>query len=84
MAAGTVLLFSLLMFALPLGTFFSAWNGRLDPLLAPLLGHALLDDSRLTVAAVLAILAVNGVLAAFVTAAWLEAPPPPKPESKRE
>lgn len=76
--ASTLLLFSLLMITVPLVTFYSALHGRLDPLLQPLLGPHLLADSRLTVAGGLGVLAVNAVLAAFLLAAWREAPPPPK------
>lgn len=75
MAVGTLLLFSILMIALPLGAFFSAWQGHLDGLLTPLLGTQLLEDHRLVVAGGLGVLGVNAVLAAFVAAAWFEAPP---------
>lgn len=82
--AFTLLLFSLLMVAVPLATFYSALHGRLDGLLQPLLGPQALADSRLPVAGGLAVLAVNVVLAAFVAAAWLEAPPPPKAAAKKD
>jgi hypothetical protein len=57
---GTLLVFSLLMVALPLSAFFSTWNGRLDGLLQPILGPQLLQDHRLVVAAVLSVLGVSG------------------------
>ena len=76
-AIGTLLLFSVLMVAVPLGAFFSAWHGRLDGALQPLLGQQLLEDHRLVIAGGLGVLGVNAVLAAFVVAAWLEAPPAP-------
>ena len=71
----TLLIFSVLMAAVPLLTFVSAWQGTLDVFLSPLLGH-LLENHRLAVAGVLGALAVNLVLAAFVALAWLERPPP--------
>lgn len=82
-AFSTVLLFSLLMVALPAACFLAALHGRLDPLLLPLLGQQVLRDSRVVVAGVLAVLAVNATMAAFVAAAWSERPPPPK-TTKRE
>lgn len=75
MAVGTLVFFSLLMATLPLGAFYSVLQGRADPLLQPLLGAPQLEEHRLVVAAALAVLAVNCVVAAFVAAAWLEKPP---------
>lgn len=80
----TLLLFSLLMVAVPLGAFFSAQQGRLDALLQPLLGQQVLQDSRTVVAGVVGVLAVNAVLAAFVVTAWLEPPPPPRDAASKK
>ena len=84
MAFGTVLLFSLLMVACPLGTYFSAAHGRLDSLLSPLLGSQLLQDNRTVVSAVCSVLAVNAVLLAFVVTAFLESPPPPPAADRKD
>ena len=46
----TLLIFSVLMAAVPLGAFVSAWQGRLDLLLSPLVGQHLLENHRLAVA----------------------------------
>lgn len=74
----TVLLFSLQMVALPAAAFLAAFHGRLDPLLVPLLGQQVVQNNRAVVAGVLAVLAVNVTIAAFVAAAWAEPPLPPK------
>jgi hypothetical protein len=84
MAFGTVLLFSLLMVACPLGIYFSAAQGRLDSLLSALLGSQLLENNRTVVAGVCSVLAVNAVLLAFVVAAFLESPPPPAQGADRK
>lgn len=60
MGLGTLLVFSLLMVALPLSTFSSAYQGRLDGLLQPLLGAELLEEHRVVVAGTLAVLGVSG------------------------
>lgn len=80
----TLVLFSLLMVAVPLGTFFSVWQGRLDHLLSPLLGAQLLEQQRIVVAGALGVLGVNAVIATFVAAAWLEKPPPQQKGGKAE
>ncbi|KAI3438837.1 hypothetical protein D9Q98_001254 [Chlorella vulgaris] len=71
-----ITVFSLLMVALPLTAFSWAWNGRLDGLLLSILSPKLLEEQRVVIAGTLAVAAVNLAVAAFVTAAWLEKPPP--------
>lgn len=83
-AVVTLLLFSVLMVAVPLGAFFAAQQGRLDAALLPLLGQQTLQDNRTVVAGALGVLAVNAVLAAFVAVAWLEPPPPPKDAASKK
>lgn len=71
-----LVVFSLLMVALPLGTFFSANQGAWDALLRPLVGSQVLEANRLLLAGGLAVAAVNLVLVSFVVSAWREKLPP--------
>lgn len=79
-----LVLFSLLMVAVPLGAFFSTWHGLLDDVLNPVLGAQLLEQQRIVVAGALGVLGVNAVIATFVAAAWLERPPPQQKGGKAE
>lgn len=83
-AVATLLLFSVLMVAVPLGAFFAAQQGRLDAALQPLLGQQTLQDNRIVVSGALGVLAVNAVLAAYVAAAWFEPPPPPQDAASKK
>lgn len=83
-AVGTLLLFSVLMVAVPLGAFFATQQGRLDEVLQPLLGQQTLQDNRTVVAGALGVLAVNAVVAVFVAVAWLEPPPPPQDAASKK
>ncbi len=78
MGLATLAVFSFLLAAIPLSTFFAVLHGWGDPLLAAL-SLSLTDTTRLVAAGVTGVVAVNLVLAAFVVAAWVEpAPPPPR------
>ncbi len=83
-AVATLLLFSVLMVAVPLGAFFAAQQGHLDAALQPLLGQQTLQDNRIVVSGALGVLAVNAVLAAYVAAAWFEPPPPPQDAASKK
>ena len=78
MGLGTLLFFSVLMVVVPLGTFFSAKQGRLDGPLGALVGQGALESNRLVVAGLAGVAAVNLVVATFVVVAWLEPPLPPR------
>ena len=81
MALGTLLLYSLFMFAAPLGTFFSISHGLLDSYITPALGQEFVTRNRLSLAGGLSVIAVNIVLGAFIVAAWRE---PVAPKNHKE
>lgn len=79
MGVGTVAVFSVLLAAIPLSTFFATINGKLDATLAPILGHTQITDSnRLILAGIIGVVSVNLVVAAFLVAAWREPVSPPQ------
>lgn len=72
-----LLLFSLLLAAIPLLTLFAGAQGTLDPVFVALIGPQLLTESnRLLLSGVAAVAAVNVVLIAFLITAWKEPTPP--------
>lgn len=84
MGVGTVAVFSVLLAAIPLSAFFATINGKLDAIIAPLLGQTLLTDSnRLILAGIIGVLLVNLVVAAFLVAAWREPVPPSSTATQR-
>ena len=86
MGVGTVAIFSVLLAAIPLTTFFGVLHGRADILLATLLGQSQVSDSaRLAFAGIIGVVSVNLVVAAFIVAAWREPTgTPPTEDAKKE
>jgi hypothetical protein len=77
MGVGTVAIFSVLLAAIPLSAFFATINGKLDATLAVFLGQPQIsDNTRLVSSAIIGVVLVNLVVAAFLVAAWREPVPP--------
>lgn len=69
---------SVLMLALPLGLYYAAIQGALDPVFAPAFG-AVRRENRPLLGGVLAVLGVNGVIVSFLVRAFAEPTGPPAP-----
>lgn len=84
MGLGTVAVFSVLLAAIPLSTFFAILHGKADGLLSTVLGQPQVTDStRLILAGAIGVVLVNLVVAAFLVAAWRE-PVAPRTERAKE
>ncbi len=81
MGLATVAVFSILLAAIPLSTFFAVLHGRADALLAAT-SLPLTDSTRLVAAGVTGVVAVNLVVAAFLVAAFAEPTPAPQRAKK--
>lgn len=73
MAALNLLVHTVLMFALPIGSFFYVRSGALDTLLLHFSSPT--PQSRNVAAGVVAVVVVQFVIVSFLIAAWQEAPP---------
>lgn len=82
MGALSLFVHSLVMVALPLAGFLSTRSGMLDSVLLRFMRGPITDGSRLIAAGIIAVVAVNCVIAAFVISAAME-PSPAQPESKK-
>lgn len=74
MSFGLLLVCSVMLVVLPMGTFFSVKDGALDRVLEWMFPYPITDAIRLNAAAIAAVLAVNAVLVTFAILAWLEDP----------
>ena len=81
MGVGTVAIFSILLIAIPLGTFFAVLHGTIDSYIGL---DTLSDSNRLIFAGIIGVVSVNLVVAAFLIAAWREPVPPSTTSSKKE
>ena len=85
MGLGVVAVFSVLLVAIPLSSFFAILHGRFDEPIATLLGQSPLNDtSRLVFAGLAGVVSVNLIVAAFLIAAWSESVPPQEERAKEE